>query len=144
MIITCIRQYQQAATMGEMYVDGEIFGYTCEDIPRPYGVKFAGTTCIPEGVYHLDVTLSSRFKRHMPLIYTEDDYSLVKGGISFTGIRIHGGNTVHDTAGCPILGARTNGVDRVSECSDINERLLDIIKDGLKNEGHIKYIVTSF
>lgn len=149
MIITCIRDYKRTATPGELYINGDFFGYTLEDIGRPYGVKFPGDTCIAEGTHYMTLTYSNRFKRDMPLIYTEDDLSINKGGIIFTGVRVHGGNDIEDTEGCPLLGKHTNRVDKVWNCSAINKEFIKILRNELDSlalncsNARVKYIVTS-
>lgn len=57
--------------------------------------KMAGKTAIPEGRYPLLVTKSIRFKKWLPLLF---------GVPSFSGVRIHSGNTAKDTQGCILLG----------------------------------------
>jgi hypothetical protein len=113
-----------------MYVNGEFLGYTLEDVPRPYGVKIPGETCIPDGVYKIELTWSPRFQKIMPLIYTEDDDSINKKGITFTGVRVHGGNTHEDTEGCPILAENVNMSEgEVFGCSKVNKKLISILED---------------
>lgn len=142
LIITCVRKYKKIATMGEMYVNGHFLGYTLEDLPRPF--KIAKETCIPEGTYRIKVTYSTRFKRDMPQIYSvcEKDTLLVNvKGMTFSGVRIHGGNDVSNTEGCPLLGENTNEEDRVWGCKFVNEELMDILKN---NKGRrIYYVVSS-
>lgn len=91
-------------TLGKLYLDGAYFSFTLEDAVRPHGVKIPGQTAIPAGLYNVKVTMSSRFKRLMPMIYNQaNGYEIIAGGISFKGCRLHGGNTHHDTEGCPLV-----------------------------------------
>lgn len=91
-------------TIGEIFFDGEWIAYTLEDIVRMPGSKVMHKTAIPSGIYKGKVTMSKKYGRIMVLIYSEDDYSIYKSEMKFTGIRIHGGNDHTDTSGC-ILAA---------------------------------------
>lgn len=82
-------------TIGLLSIDGVHECYTCEDVVRPSGEKLHGQTAIPAGVYSVVVNQSQRFKRRLPLLLD------VPG---FEGIRIHPGNTQHDTEGCILPG----------------------------------------
>jgi len=96
-------------TLGSLYVDGKFFCFTLEDRDRGLRSSHALTdilnrkvkaqTAIPYGKYKVSVTMSNRFKRLMPLIHN------VPG---FEGIRIHGGNTHHNTEGCPLVARQRN------------------------------------
>lgn len=90
-------------TLGELFINGQHFCYTVEDMVRMPGEKVFGKTAIPTGEYKVIVNMSNRFKKDMPILLN------VPG---FEGIRIHSGNTAADTEGCIIVGAsRTiNGV----------------------------------
>ena len=99
-------------TLGKWYINGEYFSFTLEDAVRGYGIKIDGHTALPEGDYRIVLSMSSRFKRIMPMIYTEDNqYEVVKGGIRFKGVRAHGGNKHEDTHAC-ILVAKNKVDDR--------------------------------
>lgn len=83
---------------GKMYADGEYLCDTLEDTPRNIRNredKIVGRTAIPEGTYPVHWTKSPKFRRFLPEV-VEVPW--------FTGIRIHAGNTHHDTAGCILVG----------------------------------------
>lgn len=87
------------ATIGRLFINGTLFGFTCEDVTRAPGVKVPGETAIPPGRYKVIVNKSQRFGRPLPLIV---------GVENFTGVRIHPGNSSKDTEGCILVGlART-------------------------------------
>ena len=91
--------------IGKLYIDGEYFCDTIEDVDRGLKdemteeevkkLKVKGETAIPTGIYPVYITWSPKYKKPMPLVDN------VKG---FSGIRIHSGNTEKDTEGCLIVG----------------------------------------
>ena len=99
MELTLVRKFNRPdCTIGELFVDGHFECFTLEDIVRPGDiarVKVAGRTAIPPGTYRIELTMSQRFKRVLPLLLK------VPG---FEGIRIHAGNTAEDTEGCILVG----------------------------------------
>ena len=96
--------FSEQTTVGKLYINGEFFCYTLEDTVRAYGIKVPRYTAIPEGEYNVKLSESHRFKRLMPMIYTEDnEYEIKAGGIGFKGVRMHGGNTHEDTEGCVLV-----------------------------------------
>ncbi len=88
------------STLGEFITPKQKF-YSCEDKVREVeGVpvdtwKIPKETAIPKGTYDLILDESVRFKKIMPHILDVD---------GFSGVRIHSGNTNHDTEGCILLG----------------------------------------
>lgn len=88
-------------TLGKLFIDGKFETYTCEDPERevagqPVSAwKIPGQTAIPRGTYRVQITLSPKYKRLMPVLVN------VPG---FDGIRIHSGNTADDSEGCILLG----------------------------------------
>jgi hypothetical protein len=94
MLIVVKRLYKgEKSIIGEMTVDGIFECFTLEDVERP--VKIKGETAIPKGTYKVIINQSNRFKRQLPLLLN------VPG---FEGVRIHSGNTNHDTEGCILVG----------------------------------------
>jgi hypothetical protein len=94
MLIVIKRLYKgDKSIIGEMTVDGIFECFTLEDVERP--VKIKGETAIPKGTYKVIINESNRFKRQLPLLLN------VPG---FEGVRIHSGNTNHDTEGCILVG----------------------------------------
>lgn len=81
------------STVGELYVDGKFECYTLEDKERE--VKIKCETAIPKGEYKVIINLSNRFKILLPLLISVPN---------FEGVRIHPGNTNHDTEGCILVG----------------------------------------
>lgn len=85
---------RDGCTIGRLAVDGVFDCWTLEDVVRD-GPKIAHQTAIPAGRYRVDITLSARFGRMLPVLLN------VPG---FEGIRIHPGNTSADTEGCILVG----------------------------------------
>ena len=93
------------ATLSLLSVDGRDCCFVLEDGPR--AVKVPGQTRIPAGVYPLGLRTKSpmaldydsRFKNmgHAGMLWIKD----IPG---FEYVYFHVGNTVRDTAGCPLVG----------------------------------------
>ena len=98
MVITVKRLYKtENSTIGEMLIDGVFECFTLEDKERP--VKIKGETAIPKGTYRVIINESNRFKRLLPLLIDVPN---------FEGVRIHSGNSNHDTEGCILVGQNRN------------------------------------
>ena len=92
-------------TIGKLYVNGQYFSDTLEDTNRDFNRdgdlldegedKVYAETAIPFGIYKVEVTMSPRFKRYLPILID------VK---HFSGIRIHSGNSAGDSSGCILVG----------------------------------------
>ena len=122
-------RYTSDKTFGKLYIDGKFFCYTLEDTLRPWGIKVRGITGIPAGEYNIKMSESWRFKRVLPMIYSEDNgYELKNAGVSFKGIRIHRGNYPRDTEGCILVGLTINDWG-VGDSTKAEKRLVHRLKD---------------
>lgn len=99
MKLTLVRDvFNKQWTQGKLYVNDAFYCYTLEDTDRfleAGGTKEQDNTAIPRGIYAVQVTMSPRFKKPLPLLFSVPN---------FVGIRIHAGNTHHDTEGCILVG----------------------------------------
>ena len=128
--------FTDKSTIGELSVNGKFFCYTIEDKDRNLRndmdikdivrLKQYGITAIPYGIYRVQLTMSNRFKRLLPILFN------VKG---YEGVRLHRGNTAEDSLGCPILGMQ-KGVNAVYQ-STIAEVALVKLMDELPMDEEI-------
>lgn len=86
--LTLIRDVKgDKAVMGKLYFNGGLVCCTLENAAK----------AIPTGVYMVQNSMSTKFKRELPLIWNS-------GVSSSRGIRMHRGNTVKDSQGCILVG----------------------------------------
>ena len=94
-------KFYDTHTTGQLYVNGEFFCFTLEDIIREVDNKsisewkIKNETAIPQGRYKVTLEMSGRFG---------PDTLTVNQVPGFQYIRMHSGNTDKDTEGCIILG----------------------------------------
>ena len=110
------------ATPGKLYIDGEYFCFTLEDLVRLPDVKLYGQTAIPVGEYFVHLNYSPRFGRILPQVINVP---------MFTGIRIHKGNRVGDTLGCILVGFRRDK-DVIWESTIAEESLMSKLTEASK------------
>jgi len=140
-IITTLRTYKKDHTDGIVFVNGKEFGYSLEDAGRPQGVKIPEETAIPEGAYKVLITHSPAFKRQMIIVFNvDDDHSIERKGVRFTGIRMHGGNNIEHTAGCLMVAQHTDNKGKI--WGSLESELTNMVQDAL-NEGQEVYWVIS-
>lgn len=111
-------------TIGVLHIDGTRECWTLEDEVRPDGIKIFGETAIPAGIYRVDVTMSPRFKRELPLLINV---------ANFSGVRIHPGNTAGDTEGCILVG-RDRAADSILKSRDAFDALFAKIRAAIKRK----------
>lgn len=112
---------KQSYTVGRLYVNGEFFCNTLEDVVRdlPKEQKVYGQTAIPPGTYKVVYNYSPKFKRKLPRLL-DVPY--------FEGILIHPGNTAADSAGCILVG-NNSAVGRLSNSRATSDRLNALIEE---------------
>lgn len=127
MVLKRIRLTEER-TIGELSIVGTDFKcFTLEDAVRAPGVKIAGKTAIPAGLYTVIVTQSPKFKTRLPILLN------VPG---FEGIRIHAGNTEADTSGCILVGrALGNGATLLESRAALNELVPKIVEGSKIDDG---------
>lgn len=109
-------------TLGFLSVEGNPIVFTLEDADRlAFGFpKIKKRTAIPVGIYRLRLSMSARFKIVTPEIV---------GVAEFTGIRIHPGNTVEDTEGCPLPGFQADiAAGTISQSRDAFKRVVQFLE----------------
>lgn len=112
--------------IGDLLVEGEMHCHTLEDLPHEE--KIPGETCIPPGVYAVELTSS-------PAVIAGHMWSPHAAGLlphlvavpGFEGIRIHAGNTDKDTRGCILVGG-WNGGEFLFNSRKSLESLMDVIE----------------
>lgn len=143
MDLKLVRKYfTEQSTVGELYVNDELFCYVLEDVDRALDsktmtkeriawLKQYGKTAIPYGIYEVVISYSARFKTYLPLLVNVPGYD---------GIRIHPGNTAIDTEGCLLPGQYNEKTPNfVGKSRDTFNSLLKILKSVEKKE---KIIIT--
>lgn len=122
--------FNKTSTLGKLYINGELFLYTLEDVDRGLTkestlldikkVKIPKKTCIPYGRYRVILSYSVKLKRYLPLILD------VPG---FRGIRMHKGSTEEYTSGCVCVGVdrTTNKLSKIKTAEEMLIEKLDSI-----------------
>lgn len=121
-------------TVGHLYIDGQRICETIEDKVRDHNKdgdlddsgegKIYGETAIPYGKYIMDLTMSPKFKRLLPIVL---------GVKHFTGIRIHRGRIAKHSAGCILPGenkAKGQVLNSVKYEMLIISKMLSAIREG--------------
>lgn len=103
------------STTGELFINGEFFCYTLEDVEREE--KIYGETAIPRGTYKIVLSYSSKFKRVLPMLLDVPDFS---------GIRIHRGVHAGHTEGCILVGF-SKGVNEIYHSKVAEEKLVETL-----------------
>ena len=124
-------------TVGEVWVNGDFFAYSMEDVDRGLHVdmpmrymrerKVYGETAIPCGSYEVIVDYSPKFKKYMPhVMYRTDEDKLVEVPC-FSGIRLHPFNTAEESLGCIGFGD-WQGTNRIVNSKSYTAMLTDKIQ----------------
>lgn len=125
--------FTEESTEGTLYINGEKYCYTLEDMVRT-GPKVPGKTAIPYGTYKVILgAFRGDIKRMYPVLLN------VPG---FSGVCIHGGNTAEDTLGCILVGRNPAGINSIGDCRAALDPLCNKIAAALKRPEEITIEVT--
>lgn len=87
-MLTLIRDIvNENEVMGRLEINGQFICYTLENRKK----------LIPCGVYHIQNSISPKFKRELPLLHNKDVSAK-------RGVRIHVGNYYHQSSACVLVG----------------------------------------
>ena len=123
-----------------VFINCKRFCYALEDTPRPYGQKIPGKTAIPSGVYRVSITFSNKYQRDMILIHDENSTEINKNGMHFDGVRVHGGNDVDDTDGCPLVAYNDAGPGKIYGRAD--KELFEQVKSCIDAGEYVYWIIS--
>lgn len=118
-------------TLGELYINGKLFCYTCEDTDRGLRqsmpletiqkLKVKSVTCIPYGKYKVTLDVVSPKYSNPKYKWAAKVGAKIPRLLNvpgYEGVLIHVGNTAKDTDGCVLVGftKTKNGVGRSTDC----------------------------
>ena len=88
--------------LGRLFIGGTCICYTLENASK----------AIPAGWYTVENSMSPKFKRELPLLYSLNV-------LARRGVRIHSGNTWKDSSACVLVGMGRDDVkERLTESAD--------------------------
>lgn len=132
-VLKLVREvYSSQTTIGKLMIEDVWFCHTLEDTVRAYGIKVKKHTAIPAAAnkYKVKVTMSTKFERELPIIFTESNgYEIKHAGIRFAGVRFHRLNHHIQTWGCPGVGFQTNNIDTIWEAEEAEIALVAKLKE---------------
>lgn len=126
---------QGTATVGKLYVNGQYFCDTLEDLVRfTPGMTMSemrrikaqneGAIAIPAGEYQVIIDKSQRFQKRMPRLLHVP---------CFEGVRIHSGNTSADTGGCILVGTNSSN-GKVLNSRETFNKLMAVLEPACAND----------
>ncbi len=110
-------------TVGSLFINGVKLCDTMEDTVRTDGVKIPNRTAIPYGTYWVELTMSPKFTRLLPLVLDVPN---------FVGIRIHRGNTAEDSSGC-ILPGENKVKGKVINSTEYEMKIVTKMLEAIRN-----------
>jgi hypothetical protein len=128
-------EFTENSTIGRLFIDGKFECYTLEDFDRflenPNHKKVKSLSAIPAGTFKIDITMSPRFKKDLPLLIDVPQ---------FEGVRIHAGNKAEDTDGCILVG-KSQGKDFIGSSRDAMDALMKKLQAAKKEEEEISITI---
>ena len=129
------RKWKKATySVGRFFVNGAFLFNSLEPKDRDLAsfmsvdyiktVKTAGKTAIPLGTYEVRLTKSTKFKNRTWAKKYGGLVPEILGVPGFSGVRIHPGNDVSSTDGCPLTGKNT-AVGKLTSSTTCYYQLMD-------------------
>lgn len=111
-MLTIVRDRKtETAIEGRLFLDGYVIAYTLENAKK----------AIPSGFYAIENSRSPKFKRELPLLFSNKVPSS-------RGIRVHRGNdAVKDSAGCVLVGMGLDAVNHRLKNSADAEKMVTLL-----------------
>jgi hypothetical protein len=124
-------KYTANATFTEVLFNGEFVCWLLQDTLRPFGIKVKSETGIPAGKAKIRLGQSPRFGK-VPFIYNRPDgITYEANGVSFTHLRVHAGNFISHTDGCPLTGTTLSFTkERTYASKDALNYFISLMDDG--------------
>ena len=122
-------------TIGSLYWENNYLCDTLEDTVRNLaqgGVKITDQTAIPFGTYPVELTMSPKFRRLLPIVLYVPQ---------FTGIRIHRGNRAQDTSGC-ILPGENKVKGKVLHSTKYEMKIIELIYQAIRDGYQVEIEIT--
>lgn len=131
---------KQDYTIGNLYIDGQLFSNTLEDADRGLTqnmteeeiskIKVYGSTAIPTGKYKIDMnTVSPKFKNRSWAKQWNGKLPRLKSVPGYEGVLIHVGNTQKDTLGCILVGENKIKGQVINSTTTFN-KLMELLTKG--------------
>jgi len=135
-------QHYEDYTIGAIYVDGVLIGWTLEDESR--ADKVMHETRIPQGTYTIGLQTTGRLHtKYSQLFDFHKGMLLVRDVPNFKGIMIHIGNTDDDTSGCILVGfSHTIGKNLIANSRDCYATLYKLIVKAIERKERVLLVVT--
>lgn len=126
--------FSDKATIGTLFINGNLECVTLEDRVREPGVKVQNETAIPVGIYKIILNESPKFGKIMPRLL---DVPM------FDGILIHSGNTDLNTHGCILVGEQIINNDYIQGGSTAFPRIFQKLQQASENDESIDITITN-
>lgn len=128
--------HDENSTIGALFVDNFLIGFTCEDEPREE--KIAGETRIPAGIYPLAIRKGSPMAKKYDERFSgleHDGMIWIKDIPGFEYVYFHVGNTEADSEGCILVGLGADvATMTISRSRDCYRQLYLMVRQWIEKE----------
>ena len=127
--------FTDKTSIGQFYIDGKFFCFTCEDKTRaPEETKVYGETAIPYGTYEITLrqegNIYADYKIRFKDIGNERGMLWIRNIPGFEWVLIHIGNYSRDTLGCILVGTQYE-TDAILNSTIAYKKIYPIVADAI-------------